>query len=79
MKTLNKKFIDHLGDDFENQTLLEKKRRIDAQITLYIGLYSSRDLNVKEEELIVDTLHYLITLQNHFSKLIRFIEAINYN
>ncbi|MGV6947008.1 hypothetical protein ACUY1X_18690 [Sphingobacterium kyonggiense] len=76
-----KKFIliDHLGDDFEKQNLIERKRRIDAQIKDYIDLYTSQVLTSDQEEIVIETIHHLMTLQSHFSHLINFIQSINLN
>ena len=79
MKTINKNIVDHLGDDFDNQTLIERKNRIDLQIEDYIGLYSSKELTPDQEEIIIETLLHLMTLESHFSNLINFINAINLN
>lgn len=76
-----KKFIliNHLGDDFEKQNLIERKRRIDAQIKDYIDLYTSQVLTSDQEEIVIETIHHLMTLLSHFSHLINFIRSINLN
>lgn len=74
-----KNIIDHLGDDFEKQNLIERKRRIDAQIKDYIDLYTSQVLTSDQEEIVIEMIHHLMTLQSHFSHLINFIRSINLN
>jgi len=74
-----KNIIDHLGDDFEKQNLIERKKRIDAQIKDYIDLYSSKVLTTNQEEIVIETIYHLMTIQSHFSHLINFIRSLNLN
>lgn len=79
MISLNYTVVDHLGDDFENQKLNERKRRVDAQIEEYTRLYSLEALSSQEEILIIETLHDLLQVQRDYSAKIKLINAICLN
>lgn len=79
MKRNNYIVIDHLGNDFDNQKLVERKRRIDAQIDEYTRIYAFQDLTSKEEDLVISTIHHLLEIQRSYSSRIRLISAICLN
>lgn len=79
MKTLNYTLIDHLGDDFEYQTLLERKRRVDAQIEEHLKVYSIGEMTKACEDIIIETLHNLLIIQRDITARIKFLRAICLN
>lgn len=79
MNKKNYSVIDHLGDDFEKQKLVERKKRIDAQINEYIRLYTLNGLTLKEEDLIYSTLINLLEMQRIHVAKIKLISAICMN
>lgn len=79
-KTLEQfQLVDHLGDDFNTQGLLERKRRVDAQIEEHAHLFSRSDLNQEHDKIISKTFLNLIRLQKDIASKISLISAICYN
>lgn len=79
MKTIDYRLTDHLGADFDTQSLMERKRRIDAQIEEHTRVLFDYPLSENAVSLITNTLVGLLAIQKDYSCKIKFIQAICLN
>ncbi|WP_293925453.1 hypothetical protein [Sphingobacterium sp. UBA6320] len=77
--TLTYQLKDHLGSDFITQGLIERKKRVDAQIEEHARVYSLPGLTESEEKIISNSFLNLMYMQKDIASKINFLSSICLN
>lgn len=70
---------DHLGNDYASQKLLERKKRVDAQIDECARVFALPAISENAKHTISETFIILMEMQKDLAMKINFISAVCLN